>query len=157
MWRSTGVTSEEPRFLIWSVGGLLHEEVLLMLKFPLVTEVWTLSGWWRALSPFIGSITNERQNLLTGMAVNVALRCYTVHRFALHWNMLPAPFSELVVPAEEDTGVGCKDRVWGLLLSLFAYLRLVLHPFLLLSIYSPTPHPVFRILCDWVCRLNLKF
>ena len=61
-------------------------------------------------SLFIGSITDGRQNLLTSNAVNVALRCYTVQRFALHWIMLPAAFSELV-PGEENTGAGCNDRV----------------------------------------------
>jgi hypothetical protein len=61
--------------------------------------------------------------------------------------MLPAEFSELVAPGGEDTGAGCNDMVWGPLLSLFAYLRLVLHPFLLLSIYSPTPHSKFSGFC----------
>jgi len=45
------------------------------------------------------------------MAVNVALRCYSVQRFALNWNVLSAEFAELVAPGGEDTGAGCNDRV----------------------------------------------
>jgi hypothetical protein len=57
-------------------------------------------------------ITNVRQNLLTTKkAVNVALRCYSVQRFALLWNVLAAEFAELVGLGGEDTVAGCYDRV----------------------------------------------
>jgi hypothetical protein len=93
-------------------------------------------------------ITNERQNLLAGMAVNVALGCYSAERYALRWNVLPAEFAELVAHGGKDTDAVCNDGVRAFVksvcVSAFGSPSLLVAKYLL----PHFPPPVFRIVCD---------
>jgi len=54
--------------------------------------------------------SQERQNLLI-YGCERRFKMLLCQRFALHWNVLPGEFSELVASGGEDTDAGCNDRV----------------------------------------------